>query len=174
MDANKKKDRVNELGDIKVRADFSRFVFTSIVDQIRQTDTKAYGVLGILGILTSLLFNRLGAMRSSIGTNLTWWIIVVISALLFILVLGSVIGIVYPRLSKKNKESILYFGDISKHSKEEYLNKAMDYSAEDVIEEAYKQSYSIAVIANKKFTALRIAMINLVITFIWTFIILSL
>ncbi len=165
--------REKERDDQKVRGDFSRFVFSSITDQIRQTDTKAYGILGILGILTSLLFNRVGAMKSSIGSSLTWWIIVAISALLFIFVLSSVIGVVYPRLSKKNKDSILYFGNISEHTKNEYLQKTMRYSAEEVIEEAYKQSYSIAIIANKKYIALRLAMINLLITFIWTFIILS-
>ena len=161
-------------GDTKVRADFSRFIVQNLADQIKQADTKAFGIMGVLGILTAGLLTRLNAIKSPTGVTVEWAVLFIISACLIILALKAVIRVVYPRMSFSANDGVIYFNDILKNESKEFVRKGLALSAEETIHESYKDAYSLATIAKAKFKALRYALITVVVAFIWTMVILIL
>ncbi|MDO8564185.1 MAG: DUF5706 domain-containing protein [Nanoarchaeota archaeon] len=167
---------MEEKEDQKIKHDFARFTFSTINDQIKQADTKAFGILGTLGILTVALLTRLANIKSATGITPTWIILFIISALLIILALKSVIIVVFPRLNKNdiNERSILYFQDIAAEKKINYVQKASNYKNDQILSSIYRDIHNISNIANLKFTALRKSLIISIITFIWTIVIILL
>jgi hypothetical protein len=164
---------MEEKEDQKIKHDFARFVFSTISDQIKQADTKAFGILGTLGILTAALLTRLASIKSATGLNTTWVILFIVSSLLIILALKSVILVVFPRLNKNdtNERSILYFQDIIAEKKISYVQKASNYKNNKILDFIYSDIHNLSNIANLKFIALRKALIISIIAFIWTIII---
>ncbi len=159
-----------EKEDSKIKHDFARFVFSTISDQIKQADTKAFGVLGILGVLTAALLSRLASIKSATGITTTWIVLFIISALLIVFALKLVVRVVFPRLAtnKSNEKSILYFRDIINQPKAHYVQIAQSYSHEGLLTSLYQDTHNLAGIADAKFSTLRNALIMAVITFAWT------
>jgi hypothetical protein len=167
---------MEEKEDKKIKHDFARFVFSTVSEQIKQADTKAFGILGILGILTMALLNRLAGIKSITGITPTWILLFVISALLIMLALKSVIRVVFPRLSKNeiHERSILYFQDIIAEKKVGYIQKATNYKEDEILSHIYQDIHNLAQIASSKFTALRKSLIIIIIAFVWTILIILL
>lgn len=154
--------------DPKVATDFPKYIATSITDQIKQADTKAFGTIGIIGIATSALLARLSVLKGAKGIiNPVWIVLFAVSAFLILIAIKTAISVVYPRLSKPKKEDMTYFGDIASLTREEFVQWGKDLTLEGVIFETYKNAYSIAKIAEKKYHALRKAMIFTAIALIW-------
>ncbi|GEM_PF-5321971 len=59
--------------DRKILGDFPKFIASAIADQIKQADTKAVGVLGILGIVTGALLSRLNSLKAVVGVSHPSW-----------------------------------------------------------------------------------------------------
>jgi hypothetical protein len=159
-----------EKEDAKIKHDYARFTFSTLTDQIKQADTKAFGILGILGVLTAGLLSRLNTLKSAVGINPTWIVLFIISAILIIVALKAVIRVVFPRLSTNqlSERSILYFKDIVAQPKQQYVHRATTYTTEKLLEELYKDIYNISNIVDAKFASLRKALILTIITFAWT------
>ncbi len=157
--------------DQKVATDFPKYICTSIADQIRQADTKAFGTLGIVGITTGAVLSRLSALKTSLGgINETWLILFAVSAILIIIALKKSVAVVYPRLSRPKpaeQRDKTYFLDIAEYSKEDFVSWGKNVVAEDVVEESYKNAYNLAQIAKKKYAALRHAMFATVTALVW-------
>lgn len=159
-----------EKEDQKIKHDFARFAFSTLSDQIKQADTKAFGVLSIIGVLTAGLLARLNAIKSAVGLNSTWIILFIISAVLIIFTLKAVIRVIFPRLANNplHERSILYFRDIVAQPKQHYVNLASRYTNEKLLEGLYIDVYNLSIIADAKFASLRKALILTVLTFAWT------
>jgi len=154
--------------DPRLAADFPKYLCTSIADQIKQADVKAFGTLSIIGITTAGIFSRLSALKSAAGgVNEKWLVFFAVSAFLVVLALKASITVVYPRLTKSNKQDKTYFMDIAHHTKEEFLMWGKNITTENVIEESYKNAYNLAQIAKKKYLALRKSMLFTLIALIW-------
>lgn len=155
--------------DIRVLVDFPKFIYTSIADQIKQADTKAVGILSIIGIVTAALLNRLSALKGSVGINHPMWVFIfAFSIIMLVLCMKSVIRVVYPRSTKGKHKNLIYFQDIASFSQEEYKSKGKSLSANEILDEVYSNTHNLAKIANSKYGALRQAMILTVITIVWT------
>jgi hypothetical protein len=155
--------------DPKVATDFPKFISTSITDQIKQADTKAFGTLGIIGIIISALLSRLSALKAAEGVISPLWLILFgISAVLILIALKASLKVVYPRLSKPTKKDMTYFGDISGLSKEEYVEWGRNANLNTIIYESYNNVHNISLVASKKYAALQKAMISTGIALIWT------
>lgn len=155
--------------DIKTLADFPKFVSTAIADQIKQADTKAVGVLGILGIVTGALLSRLNVIKSVTGVAHPLWIFIFgFSVIMILFCMKAIIRVVYPRLSKKGSDSLTYFQDISSVSRGDFVARARSLNTDQVVEQTYSNAYSLATIATKKYRALRHAMLLTGITIVWT------
>ncbi len=155
--------------DPKVATDFPKYIATSITDQIKQADTKAFGTIGIIGISTSALLTRLSAIKAAHGIiSDTWIILFGISAILILIALKAAVAVVYPRLSKPTGKDMTYFGDIVGLDREEFLEWGKKLTLDGVVHETYKNAYSIAQIASKKYKALHNAMVFTLIALVWT------
>ncbi len=155
--------------DIKTIADFPKFISTSIADQIKQADTKAVGVLGILGIVTGGLLSRLNSIKNVSGIEDPKWIFILgFSVVMILLCMKAIVLVVYPRLSKKGSENMTYFQDIAGFSQEEYVNRGKALTTDEIITNTYITAHNLANIATKKYKALREAMILTIVTIIWT------
>jgi hypothetical protein len=163
------KPEVKPIIDPRVATDFPKYIATSITDQIKQADTKAFGTIGIIGISTSALLARLASIRSAKGLiSHTWLVLFGISAILILIALKAAISVVYPRLSKPTGKDMTYFGDIVGLNREQFIAWGSNLTTEAVIHETYKNAYSIAKIASKKYNALRKAMLFTLVALIWT------
>lgn len=172
MDTSKNEIKdVKQTIDPKVATDFPKYICTSIADQIRQADTKAFGTLGIVGITTGAVLSRLSSLKSSAGgIDDKWLILFSISAILIIFALKKSVSVVYPRLSKSNKEGArdkTYFMDIAEYSKEDFVAWGKQVTTQNVIEESYKNAYNLSKIAKKKYAALRHAMFATLVALVW-------
>ena len=155
--------------DTKTLADFPKFITNSIADQIKQADTKAVGVLSILGIVTGALLARLNAIKIMVGISDPLWIFIFgISVVMIMLSMKAIVRVVYPRLSKKNGGNMTYFADISLSSQQEYISGMRALSTDEIISKSYLLTYNLAKIASKKYRALQQAMILTMFTIIWT------
>ena len=159
-----------ERHDPKVIVEFPRFIFNCIIDQIKQADTKAVGVLSILGIITSALMSRLNALKGMLGLDHPLWVILFsVSVIMILLSMKFIIRVVYPRDSKSKDKTMIYFKDIANHSSvNEYIDKGSRLVPEDMARETYSNVYYLARIATQKYAALRQAMVLTIITLIWT------
>lgn len=167
MEPNKE---VKPVVDPRVATDFPKYLSTSIADQIKQADTKAFGTLGIIGITTGAVLSRLSAIKSTMGgVDEKWLVLFTVSAILIILALKASVSVVYPRLSKSNKsqKDKTYFMDIAEYTKDEFVAWGKSVVVEDVIEESYKNAYNLAQIAKKKFVALKKAMGLTLVALVW-------
>ncbi|MEN9649741.1 MAG: hypothetical protein RL094_708 [Candidatus Parcubacteria bacterium] len=154
--------------DPKVATDFPKYIATSITDQIKQADTKAFGTIGIIGIATSALLARLSVIKAAKGIIDPVWIALFgISALLILIAIKFSITVVYPRLTKPKKEDMTYFADIAALSKQEFIEWGSKLTTEGVINETYKNAYNIALIAKKKYAALQKAMFFTAVAIAW-------
>jgi hypothetical protein len=155
--------------DQKVATDFPKFIAVSIADQIKQADTKAFGTISIIGIVTAALLSRLNSLKASVGVlNDTWLILFGISAILILVALKAAVTVVYPRLSKPGKESFTYFGDISSITKDQFIEWGKGLTFDQVRDQTYINAYSLSKIADKKYKSLRRAMLATVLAIVWT------
>jgi p-aminobenzoyl-glutamate transporter AbgT len=155
--------------DPRITTDFPKFIFTSLADQIKQADTKAFGLLTIIGIVTAALVTRLNALKTSLGITHPLWIFIFSFSFVMILVsIKCVVRVVYPRAGKNTSKSMTYFRDIAAISREEYVRKGESLDAASIVRETYDNTYTLAQISNTKYKALREAIIVTVVTIAWT------
>ncbi|NQV88040.1 MAG: hypothetical protein HQ402_00600 [Parcubacteria group bacterium] len=158
-----------DIKDMRTLFDFAKFISTNIADQIKQADTKAVGVLGVLGIVTGALLSRLNTLKSTIGVGHSLWVFLfAFSLIMIVITLKFIIRVVYPRTSLSKKKNLLFFKDIATFSHEEYVEQASELSPQEFIRETHGNSHNLACVADAKYKALRHAMIFTVITIIWT------
>lgn len=154
--------------DPKVATDFPKFIATSIADQIKQADTKAFGTISIIGITTAALLSRLAGLKATLDViSPVWLLLFVISIGFIFFALKAAVLVVYPRLTTSKKEDMTYFLDISSMTKEEFLSLGKSLTTEGVIEATYKNAYNLSHVAAKKYKALRKAMIFTLIALVW-------
>lgn len=159
--------------DMRSKLDFARFICQNLSDQIRQADTKAAAVFSVLGIMTAGLLSRI----TNIKVRLTDWpieslVIYGIAGLLLIISLKSAIAIIFPRLSKGKKESLIFFGDIVNFKKKDYEERVLKIDDEKIVLQYSNQAAALSAIALKKFTHLRQAFILTAVTLAWVIFIL--
>ena len=155
--------------DPRLSSDFPKFVCTLISDQIKQADAKAIGVLSILGIVTAALLSRLGSLKGISGLMDPKWVFIFsFSVVMIVITMKFIVRVVYPRASKGGNGNMLYFKDIATQSKEDYLTRGLELNNADIIRETYADAYNLAKVADKKYAALRRAMIATTVTIIWT------
>ena len=167
---------MNPQTDLKLAADFPRFVVTQIADQIKQADTKAFGVMGVLGAITIALLARLNALKEISTVYDPVWVFLFLASAAFIgLSLLAVMKVVYPRLGRgvggfggEFHDTMTFFRSVVKMSEEEYVKKGLALSNQDIIEESYHNAHDLAAIADKKYHALRIAMAQTGLALLWT------
>lgn len=160
-------DKEKKVIDSKTRLDFIKTINSTVGEQIRLADTKATWVFSVLGLLTAVLTNilsKLKMMELLQPRIMIFWVIAVIS---LVLAFKHIIIVIYPRLSKGNKEGKIYFRDILESSGEEYINSLNNTNEEEMIVMLQSQAYNLAQIANKKFTSLKIAIISSVFALGW-------
>lgn len=148
--------------------EFPKLVTESLTTQINQADNKALGTITVLGILAGVLTTQLDKLKDTLNANYVWMIIVAISALMLLLSFKAAIRVIYPRMSKGNKDGMYYFEDVLQHNKEEYINRGAYLTTEGVARQLYRSSYEMSKIADSKFKSLKIAIKLTVIVLIWT------
>ncbi len=159
----------------KVATDFPKFIATSMADQIKQADTKAFGTLSIIGIMTAALLTRLSVIKSAHAVLSDFWIILFgISAVLIITALKSALAVVYPRMGKAEGKSLLYFKDISSFKEEEFLNWGQQVDVREIVRQTYLNAYNLARVADKKYAELQRAILFTLLALVWTLVILLL
>ncbi len=155
--------------DSRIITDFPKFIFNTISDQIKQADTKAVGVLGILGIVTGALLSRLNTIKDHMGIyDPKWVVIFTFSTIMVVITMKFIVRVVYPRGSSSNTKNMIYYKDISLYSKDEYIKRGESLLNTDILKETYNDVYNIAGVASRKYKALRLAMLMTIITIIWT------
>lgn len=159
----------------KVATDFPKFIATSMADQIKQADTKAFGTLSIIGIMTAALLSRLSVIKSAqVALSESWILLFGASAVLIIVALKFALAVVYPRLGKAEGKSLIYFKDIVLLKEEEFLRRGQDIDAGEIIRQTYLNAYNLARVAEKKYSELRKAISFTLLALVWTLVILLL
>ena len=158
----------NQNRDYKVLTAFPQYIATAITDQIKQADTKALGMLGVLGVLISALLAKLNTLKSALTTsNPLWLFIFGFSAIMVLLSLKFILAVVYPRSSKTKSASLIYFKDIASANRTAYLERGESLSEAEIVRENYANAHALAGVANRKYQALKRAMICTIITLVW-------
>lgn len=165
------KTKMSKEGNTKDQLDFLKSVNSYLLEQIKLADTKAAWTFSVLGIATAAIISKLTKIEweSLFNTKMGLFFI---ATILIVVSVKKIVYVIYPRVADGSKSGIFYFRDIQAHKKEEYLQKIMNLNEEKVIESFGNQVYALSQIADKKFKALRFAMISTVITLIWVIFIL--
>jgi hypothetical protein len=154
--------------DQKVASEFPRYIAEGIANHIRQADTKAIGTLGIIGITTGALLSRLASLKLSGGVGNLWLFLFTVSAVLILLALKVTVSVVRPRLSVNTGKDMMFFMDIVRTTKEEYVAWGKGLSLEDIISQTYETAYNLARVADNKYKALHRATFFTTLALMWT------
>lgn len=158
----------------EVKYYYSQFVNSNLYEQIKFADTKAALIFSVLGIATAAIVSR-GIKIDWVQVNVSFIVILLgIAVILIIISLKSVFAVLYPRYNKSKRKGTFYFEDILNYNKNEYVNKGVSLSDNETAKELFEQSYVLADIVNRKFRAIRHAMITTAITLAYTVMILML
>ncbi len=159
-----KKD--SEDKDLKDKIDFAKFITSTSSDLIKTADTKATWAFSAIGILTGALLTKIARIDWSVSQNITTIGLISVSLFFIFLAFTYTLFVIYPRLSKGNKEGMIYFEDIATQTLEEYKLKYSGISQKWIAEKYYAQAYNLSVIASKKFKALRVGLFHMMITIV--------
>ncbi|MST04413.1 MAG: hypothetical protein EXS49_02515 [Candidatus Pacebacteria bacterium] len=155
------------------RFDLLKFISSQVSDQLRQADTKAVSIFGVLGILTGLLVNKINSLKFS-----EWFerpismILIFISLFLVILSFKFALRVLYPRKSVSDKKSLSFFGDISSLKKEEYISLVSEVEEGESINILSLNVWNLSSVASKKYNALKTAFMLGIFSLIFTIIVL--
>ena len=138
--------------------DFPKFTAAQIADLIKQADTKATATFYVLGITTAALLTRLTAIKTAGGITMEWMSLFTIAIVLILLAFKSIIAVIYPRFSKGERNDLVYFENIVLEQKEDYVARGMQLEEKEIAEAMYRNVYNLALIAHRKYHALRIAL----------------
>lgn len=147
-----------------------KFIHNTIIYWIDKTDSKANIILGInffiVGYFLSLLENF------TLGWN--WKTIV------FVFFLGSsaivfsyIVKIIYPKLSTEEPSSLIYFKNIFEkygNNKKQGVKDLSNFKNDDFKKDLSNQIISLSIVAESKYSDLRIVIKGLIIEFILLFI----
>lgn len=158
-----KKDNFEEK-DLKDKIDLAKYIASASSDLIKTADTKATWAFSAIGILTGALLTKIAKIDWSVQQSSTTLLLIVSSLLFIVFAFNYTMLVIFPRLSKPNKEGIIYFGDIASQSFDEYRLKYNSLNQKEIAEKYYFQAYNLSVVAQKKFKALKIGMIHMMIT----------
>lgn len=135
-------------------------------------DTKASLILAFNGGLFAHLMTKTPEIKSLLikqGLGISSSILFVISGLFilfFILSITNCFRTIRPSLNAKTP-SMFYFGTIQNLSMELFKQKMKSLDEESIEDELINQTYIVSTVAYKKFTSLRKALNNLIVSLIF-------
>lgn len=149
--------------------DFFKLTSSQISDQIRQADTKAAALFGILGILTGALLNKVNSVRLPIWIDRpVSMLMILVSFLMIILTFKFIFVVIYPRYVKSKIKSLSFFSDIITFSKEEYYNNLSSLNNDKFLNVFSNNIWNLSQVAEKKYGALRRAFVLAILSMVFT------
>ena len=140
---------------------------------VMNADTKASLILAFNGGLFAHLVTKTPEIRALLfrqGLMASSIVILVMSGLFilfFIISIANCFKTIWPAIDGKIP-SIFYFGTIQRLGLEEFKKRIRNLTEDGVEEELINQTYIVSTIACKKFTSVRKALINLILSlFSW-------
>lgn len=133
-------------------------IYDTNKDWIKFSDSKAVALLGISGVILSIIFSNINKFLTLIQNYIFGMMIIGICCLIFSIVFAMFC--LYPRTSKtdKNKKSVVYYKDIAEgfNNYDEFFKKCKkNLNPENMDEILSKQIYEISIVANNKYKRVR-------------------
>ncbi len=152
--------------EIKAKIELAKYTASASSDLIKIADTKATWAFSAIGILTGAFLSKIIKIDWSIKQNITTVSLISLSLFFIFMAFTYTLFVIYPRLTKSNKEGVIYFEDVASQTFEEYKNNFSKISQEDMMERYVSQAYNLSKITSKKFKALRVGLVHMMITII--------
>lgn len=152
------------------------YTYNIILQQIRQSDTKASILLSISLVFTSAILFSI----STLGIIITHYtkqsqeyifiidLILLVTYLIFFSVgLILLIMVLFPRIKGDSTPSLIYFGKINTLTKQQFIEQFSDQTPEDLEFDLLSQIYIISTIATWKYQKIQSASIMILISYIF-------
>lgn len=146
--------------NFKEKLEFAKAVLTHNSELINLADTKAGILLGINGIILALLFGD-NTSFSPIVVNL----VLVTGILLGISSICSILTI-FPRLTKDEERTSVYFKHVAKQKKQDYIQSWNTLESSEILTDLLSNIHNLAILQMKKYRYLRLSVIFLLPGFI--------
>ena len=158
--SNPSSEQVSNAADKQI--EFASFILEHNFSLIQHVETKANMVLGIVGIMLSIL---LGLFPNLKGSSL---LAIMFSALIVSCVTAGIFAIetIRARVKIDEPDNHLYFLHIVKMKRQEYLNSFKAMSDDKISDNMLNEIYTLAMIQNTKYKLINRAIVFLYITFI--------
>lgn len=151
-------------------------ILDNINTWIVNSDTKASIILGLIGVLFTIIFSNLDFINILIKlinkifdnilfSDIVYLIIMLFSIVLFINGIYNLILVLIPKLkiNNNNKKSILYFGSIcSFESANEFKHKVYHTKKAELLDDLLNQVYINSGICTKKFNNYNAGLRNII------------
>lgn len=152
--------------DFKEKNDFLKSVLSTGIEQIKIVDTRAMAVFGAVGVITGAFLTKVAKIDWNMPHSPYALPMISISLLFIILAFKYTIHVIYPRTISGDKKGLIYFQDIALQTKEEYLANLKSANSEELFKNYAMRAYMLAVNNRKKFRALRVGIIHMLITLV--------
>lgn len=142
------------------------------IQWVSNADTKASLILAFNGGLFAHLMTKVSEIKSLLtaqGLRINLAILLTISGLFllfFILSIVNCLKVIRPRI-KENIPSMFYFGTIQGLSLDIFKRKMKDLDEDGIAEELLNQTHIVSTVAYQKFTAIRKALNDLIMSLVF-------
>ena len=136
-----------------------RHIYALNQEILQMADTKSSIVLGLSGIVVSLIIG-MNIDDFSFNKQLSLGIAIIFSSLTSVTQFCTI----FPRLAVRDKKGILFYRDILKWDRDGYTNEIININSTKILNDYADSVYSLAKIQEKKYFWLKIGFIFLIIS----------
>lgn len=143
--------------DDKKLLEFSYHENIYLSDYIKTADTKASMVITLNGVVIGFVINKLRNVLSVFFQNFWFNAMLVVGGIALIFSYWFTLRLIFPNLSNKSGNGIIFWEDISKIELKDYYSKVKYYA--NILDEMIKQNYYLAKTATRKYNLLKFSFI---------------